>query len=67
MQQQATTSGDAARAAQSLQIQQQLAKQLPVIPLVQISGNVVADSKVADVSRALATGGLPLAALKPAS
>jgi peptide/nickel transport system substrate-binding protein len=67
MQQQATTSGDSARAALSLQIQQELAKQLPVIPLVQISGNVVADSKVADVEQALATGGLPLAALKPAS
>jgi len=64
---QATTNGDAARAALSLQIQQQLAKQLPIIPLVQISGTVVADSKVGGVQGALATGGLPLAALKPAS
>jgi peptide/nickel transport system substrate-binding protein len=67
MERQAVTSGDTARDALSLQIQQQLAKQLPVIPLVQISGTVVADSKVADVQQALATGGLPLAALKRAS
>ncbi len=64
---QASTSGDSARAALSLQIQQKLAAQLPILPLVQISGTVAADSKVAGVQQALATGGLPLAALKPAS
>ena len=63
---QATTSGESARAALSLQVQQQLATQLPIIPLVQISATVAADSKVGGVQRALATGGLPFAALKPA-
>ncbi len=63
---QATTSGETARAALSLQVQQQLATQLPIIPLVQISVTVAADSKVGGVQRALATGGLPFAALKPA-
>jgi peptide/nickel transport system substrate-binding protein len=64
---QATTSGESARAALSLQVQQQLAAQLPVIPLVQISVTVAANSKVGGVQQALATGGLPFAALKPAS
>jgi peptide/nickel transport system substrate-binding protein len=64
---QATTASASARAALSLLVQRQLAAQLPIIPLVQISASVAADSKVAGVQAALDTGGLPLAALKPAS
>jgi peptide/nickel transport system substrate-binding protein len=61
----ATSAGT--RAALSLQVQQQLAAQLPIIPLVQISASVAADGKVAAVPQALDTGELPFAALKPAS
>jgi peptide/nickel transport system substrate-binding protein len=64
---QATTPGESARAVLSLQVQQRLGDQLPIIPLVQISSTVAADSKVGGVQQTLATGGLPLAALKPAS
>jgi len=64
---QATTHGDSARAALSVQIQHKLAQELPIIPLLQISTTVVADKVVGGVQAALATGGLPLAALKPAS
>jgi peptide/nickel transport system substrate-binding protein len=64
---QATTASASARAALSLRVQQQLAVQLPIIPLVQISASVAADGKVAGVRQALDTGGLPFAALKPAA
>ena len=64
---QATTAGDSARAALSLQIQQKLAAALPIVPLLQISSNVIADKKVGGVKEALATGGLPFGALKSAS
>lgn len=63
---QATTASARTRAALSLRVQQQLAAQLPIIPLVQISASVAADSKVTGVQQALDTGGLPLAALQRA-
>ena len=64
---QATATSAIARAALSLRVQRQLAVQLPIIPLVQISSSVAADRKVAGVPQALDTGGLPFAALKPAA
>jgi peptide/nickel transport system substrate-binding protein len=64
---QATTTSESTRAALSLQVQQQLAAQLPIIPLLQISASVAADRKVAGVPQALDTGMLPFAALKPAT
>jgi peptide/nickel transport system substrate-binding protein len=64
---QATATSASTRAALSLRVQRQLAAQLPIIPLVQISASVAADSKVAGVPQALDTGELPFAALKPAS
>ncbi|WP_261556768.1 ABC transporter substrate-binding protein [Frankia tisae] len=64
---QATTSGDGARDALSLQIQTALAAELPIVPLVESSPSVVADKKVSGIQQALATGGLPFGALKPGS
>jgi peptide/nickel transport system substrate-binding protein len=67
MEKQATATSAGTRAALSLQVQQQLAAQLPIIPLVQISASVAADGKVTGVQQALDTGELPFAALKPSS
>jgi peptide/nickel transport system substrate-binding protein len=64
---QATTNGDSAREALDLQIQQSLAAQLPIVPILQSSATVVADKKVGGVVAALATGGMPFGAFTKGS